>query len=374
MNYPLFKGAYMIESYDVGSLPFEGDLRELLKGADLLKAKPDDKSSKLFEASVVRALLDKARAGIDVPNFPQFRDMNEMYLSMMEGLRWMRGGYVEVEPLSLKAGADVIPEVLAIVRNEGLIYEELGASLKLKVCITGPYTLSTSFLSRDDGTFLRLADVLTEVVRKNAFKGKRVEVSLISLDEPAFSSMDDPLIDFGSLGRESLLTAWEEVFRAAKSNGIGTCLHLHNTSNTLFWEVESLQVLESHVDDPMYESKMTKKLLEERDKFLKASICTTDFDGLVNNYVRANLRAELDRTTLSERLAEVWRRIRTKELNPALLIEEVKLMKERLTKVVRHFGIERVPYAGPECGLRGFPSYDSALECLCRVAKAVKSI
>jgi len=42
----------------------------------------------------------------------------------------------------------------------------------------------------------------------------------------------------------------------------------------------------------------------------------------------------------------------------------------RLRRAVERFG-ERVAYAGPECGLRGFPTYESALECLRRVARAV---
>jgi len=48
-------------------------------------------------------------------------------------------------------------------------------------------------------------------------------------------------------------------------------------------------------------------------------------------------------------------------------------MKNRLVKVVERFGAERVPYAGPECGLKGYPTYETAIECLRRVSSAIES-
>jgi len=47
-------------------------------------------------------------------------------------------------------------------------------------------------------------------------------------------------------------------------------------------------------------------------------------------------------------------------------------MKKRLKKIQETFGAERVPYAGPECGLGGFPSYGVAIEYLRRVTDVVK--
>jgi methionine synthase II (cobalamin-independent) len=61
-----------------------------------------------------------------------------------------------------------------------------------------------------------------------------------------------------------------------------------------------------------------------------------------------------------------------RNVDPLVFLENINLMKERLAKIIGHFGGNRVPYAGPECGLRGFPTYESALECLRRVSKVVK--
>ncbi len=54
-------------------------------------------------------------------------------------------------------------------------------------------------------------------------------------------------------------------------------------------------------------------------------------------------------------------------------LEELEQIKKRLADIIGFFGENRVPYAGPECGLKGFPTYQSAIECLKRVAKAAKS-
>ena len=54
-------------------------------------------------------------------------------------------------------------------------------------------------------------------------------------------------------------------------------------------------------------------------------------------------------------------------------LETVDTMKGRLVKIVERFGAERVLYAGPECGLKGYPTIEIAFECLRRAASVVKS-
>jgi methionine synthase II (cobalamin-independent) len=48
-------------------------------------------------------------------------------------------------------------------------------------------------------------------------------------------------------------------------------------------------------------------------------------------------------------------------------------MKNRLVKVINRFGLERVLYVGPECGLKGYPTYENAIECLRRVSSTAQS-
>jgi len=363
----------VIRSCDVGSLPLIDDERMFLKGAASSQISTPE-SVRYFENKVTEALLDKFEAGIDVPNYPQFRDMNQMFLEIVDGVKKTKKGYMETGTLSLKAGKDRIPEVSAIEKASPKIYEEIGESFKLRTCVTGPYTLSSLFSFRDSGIFTRLGDVISQIVERNVFGGKYGGVVLVAVDEPTFGLLDDPLIDQGSAGRENLRKAWDSIFQKAGSKGVQTCLHLHNTADRLFWEVESLNLIESHVDDPLYLMKRTKEPLESTDKFLKASVCITDFDRLIRNRIVADSEQELNELSVNQRVAKAWKDITHKKHDPKGFLEDEKTMQKRLIKIVETFGVERVPYAGPECGLRSFPSYESALECLRCVSKTVKKL
>jgi len=367
------EGFLMVESCDVGSLPFTGDFEQFSKGASLYGRLINEPTT-FFERRVADTFLDTALAGIRVPTYPQFRDMNEMFLEMIRGVEKVGGRYLETMVPALKDREGLIPEVAAVKNNAQEIYERLGEPFRLRVCVTGPYTLSSFFAYRDKETFIRLADVLSKIVENNIFNNKHGSVSLISLDEPVMGFIDDPFLDRGSEARENLLKAWELIFQKASSKSATSCLHLHKTSDELFWETKALSVIESHVNDPIYQAKRTKELLESRDKFLKASVATTDFDQLIRESVVASSQQKLSETIINERIADAWKGITHKKLDPTTFLESVDLMRTRLLKIVERFGENRVLYAGPECGMRGFPTYECALECLRRVSKAVESV
>jgi hypothetical protein len=46
------------------------------------------------------------------------------------------------------------------------------------------------------------------------------------------------------------------------------------------------------------------------------------------------------------------------------------MMRQRLTQITEKFGENRTPYAGTECGTWSFPTYQTAIEYLKRVAEA----
>jgi len=365
--------SFMVESCDAGSLPFVGDFQKFLEGASTYGRVEND-STEFFEKKVVDGFLDKARAGIDVPNYPQFRDMNQMFFDMIEGVGKINGGYIETAALTLKEGKGVIPEALAVKNRSQEIYEKLGGPFQLRICVTGPYTMSSFFAYKDKGTFTRLGNVLAQVVETNLFNNKHGSVSLVSVDEPVFGFVDDPLLDRGSEGRENLLKAWEYVLQKIRAAGAQACMHLHNTSDELFWEAKALSLIESHVDDSFYQAKRTKERLESTNKFLKASIAVTDFDQLIRNSIIAASKQELTETVTNEKIAETWKSLNDKKMDPTIFVENMELMRERLNKTIERFGADRVSYAGPECGLRGFPTYESALECLRRVSQTAKNI
>jgi hypothetical protein len=148
-------------------------------------------------------------------------------------------------------------------------------------------------------------------------------------------------------------------------------LHLHSTADELFWKVDFLRIVESHVGDALYSTDRTKKLLESNDKFLKASLCVSDFDKLIEKHVLSSPR-ETRKREATQRIGEVWREIHRGKMSPEIFLESAESMEENLQEIIRRFGSERVLYAGPECGLRGFPTYRCAVECLRRVSKATK--
>ena len=363
----------MIKSCDVGSLPVVGDLKKFLGGSARFGISPADDSVKYFEKRVISSFLDKVETGIDVPNYPQFRDMSEMFLAMMDGVEKVKDGYIETKIPSVKADRRYIPEVMVIKNSSQTIREKKGEPFRVKICVTGPYTLSSLFVYRNQEIFGRLGNTISQIVENNIFSGKNGSVGLVAVDEPLFGMLDDPLIDYGSEGRENLQKAWESIFHKVRSKNIPTLLHLHNTADELFWEVKSLNIIDSHTDDPLYKMKKTKERLEATDKFLKASISIADFDTLIKRRIITTLRKKVTEPAINEKIAEAWTSITRRKTDPKIFLEDVDIMKKRLVEIVSRFGAERVPYAGPECGLKGFPTYECALECLRRVSSTVKT-
>jgi 5-methyltetrahydropteroyltriglutamate--homocysteine methyltransferase len=367
----------MLKTYDSGSLPFTEGFNEskFLEGASLLSSNPLHDSVQYFEKAIIDVLIDKAEAGIDIPNYPMFRDMNHMFLEAVEGVEKTKGGYIQTGILSMKKEKIAIPEVIAIKRNSQKISERIGEPFKIKICITGPHTLSSFFNYRNDEIFVRLSDVISQMVENNVFSEKHASACIVSLDEPLFGLADDPLISYGSEGRETLLKGWESIFSKAKAKGVQTSLHLHKTADELFWQIKSLNILEAPVDDAIYQMKKTKQLLDSTDKSLMASICTNDFDKLIiQKILETQAQTQRNALTIGDRTAEAWKDIRSEKLKPETFLESVDLMKNRLIKVIERFGAEKVSYAGPECGLKGFPTYNCAIECLKRVSEAAKNV
>ncbi len=354
----------MITSYDVGSLPLEGNMEKLKKTSSL-------SMSDYFRERVVQGFIDKVNMGIDIPNYPQYRDMNEMFLEMMDGIIKTKDGYEMEEKPTLKPHFSKITEMEMLRLNLKEISEKIGKKVQIKMCVTGPYTLSALFTYPNSDIFILLAEVMVRIIQENVFKEKHGEVCFLSLDEPLLGMVDDVRLDFSSQGREILIKAWETIFYQAKTRSLKTSIHLHNTTHDFFWQVRFLDVIESHVDDPFYTSNQTKKTLEKTDKFTKASISITNFDVLVRQKIKNSLPSNV---SIEQRIGEIWKEIKHGKTNPEFFLEDVSLMEKRLNKVVKHFGVERVIYAGPECGLGGFPSYNCALECLRRTSQAIKNV
>ena len=362
----------MISSCDSGSLPFNGDVSKFLDGAKDFGNQTNDNSADYFKKIVIESFLDKIRVGLDLPNYPQFRDMSQMILDMIDGLEKLKEGYIETSVLTLKPN-NILPEIAVLEKNSKLIEEKAEKSFEVRVCITGPYTLASFFPYKNEETFTRLGLVISQILEKSLFCNRYGKTVLVSIDEPLFGLMDDPLIDFGSDGRENLRKSWETIFCIAKSKNIKTMIHLHSTANPLFWEISNLDIIDSHVNDPLIQMKKTRELLESEDKFLKASLAINDFDILIKKKIVSSSKEKIIESETNQEIANTWSLIQKGKIDPLQFLETSKIMEKRLFEIIGRFGPERIQYSGPECGLKGYPTYETALECLRRISKITKN-
>jgi methionine synthase II (cobalamin-independent) len=168
----------MIRTYDVGSLPFTGDWDTFLRGAKVtpfMEALNPAKyaSDKLyFESSVKAGFLDKVRVGIDIPNYPQFRGMNEMFLNAITGIEKTGQGYVVSGRPVIRQDALLIPEVSVLKEKMREIREEAGVPIEIKLCVTGPYTLSSLFARKGSQLFSHLGTAVSQILESNLFKSR----------------------------------------------------------------------------------------------------------------------------------------------------------------------------------------------------------
>ncbi|OGD44988.1 hypothetical protein A3K69_00880 [Candidatus Bathyarchaeota archaeon RBG_16_57_9] len=361
-----------ITSSDIGSLPSRVSIDTLWSGARKAQSiipllGVGDEEYRLFQGEVAGAFTDKLRAGIEVPNYPQLRDMNQMFLSLMEGFEKTGGGLTTLKTVRAKSGAS-IPEVDAIKRDASSIKDAAEVDrVRVKACVTGPYTLASLFQLKTPGLFEELGLALGDILSRSLFSGRSAEVAHVCVDEPVLGFMNDPLLDYGSEGRESLRRAWEHICGVAASKGVDTSMHLHDTSESLFWDVEHLGHVMSHVGDPLYTQESTRRRLEETDKMMWATVGVTQFDNLIAmHHVSQGFTGDMP-----EKIGETWTGIRKSLVDPYMFLEETGTMERRLEAIAGFFGADRIAYASPECGLNSFPSYDVALECLRRTAEAI---
>ena len=363
-----------VTSSDIGSLPTKVSIDTLLSGARKAQSiipllGVGDEEYRVFQGEVSGAFADKLRAGIEVPNYPQFRDMNQMFLSLMEGFEKTGGGLVAVKTVKAKSGAS-IPEVDAIRRDASRIRDSSGVDrVRVKACVTGPYTLASLFQLKTPDLFEELGSALGDILGRSLFGNRSAEVTHICVDEPVLGFMNDPLLDYGSEGREALRRAWEHLYGVAASGGADTSMHLHNTSESLFWEVEHLGHVMSHVGDPLYTQDSTRRRLEETDKGLWATVGVTQYDNLIAMHHAARGFTG----NMPEMIGETWTGIRKGLVDPYAFLEEEATMTRRLEALAGFFGAERIAYASPECGVNSFPGYDVAMECLRRTVRAISS-
>ncbi|MCQ8903942.1 MAG: methionine synthase [Methanothrix sp.] len=292
--------------------------------------------------SLVRRIMEmKISAGVQVPTYPQLRDMIEMFMEPMRSPETAEGPYL------IRRDAAEIIELDAL--------KSIGRNIR--VCVTGPLELYISeFGSTEYADLLfNIAESVSRFIDSAMEKTRRlgIDVAVVSIDEP-------------SLGiSSSILFSEDEIIRALEIASRGCAgrvdvqVHLHSPVYAeLCARVPGINVIGvESAAHPDYLDIIDRKVLEENDTFIRAGIARTDILSMV---ARLNDR-------LGTNLWEQPERLEAEILN----MESPGAIRKRLERAVRMFG-GLVRYAGPDCGLGSWPSQHLAAELLRNCARAIE--
>lgn len=307
---------------DIGSFPIpKGVSREWITR---------NLESKEYEEMVQRAFLMKAKY-LDCPNYPQFRDMIEMFMEPIK--TYQEDAYL------IERSKAVIPE---------LEYVQKMDVDSVRVCITGPFELYYREFGGViyDDILLNLA----ESVRRFAENACKFEnVRCVSIDEPSLGLAPDLQPE-----DELLEKAFEYNFKADVQ------IHLHEP---LFYE----KILETSIDvigiecakKPENMDFIDAEVVESADKKLRIGVARSDTDGIIAEFNAANnVNAWGDEELISLAIDE---------------IEPIEKIAERIERAKEKFG-DLIAYVGPDCGLFSFPTQELALQLLRNLRRAVESV
>ena len=353
-----------IRPIDVGSFPLDADLEQYLQGAleveSLHESEGTDnavyfifKHNSTFEKKITALGPDVA-----VTSYAQCRGMIDQFLlpvvRHVTGLTHQQtsihSSFGDITREDAQAVAVAIAtgneppsrddirfaEIIALQTGAENLCKRLGVKkISYKACITGPLELSLN-LQRLAG-FPRIYDeklveYFTKVVK--AFVSNSVATSnylvpeVVTMDEPAFGleGFGDFFTDTSSDSRsEHLISCWNEIYKNVPSDCYRG-IHLHaspfETSFNADWNL-----LEAHVG--VY---VKRQWMEDYDKFIRAAIVRTEGPTIDQN----------------DDVKAAWQEILSG--NYKNYLQPKSEMERHLQETINRYGIERVPFAGPECG------------------------
>jgi 5-methyltetrahydropteroyltriglutamate--homocysteine methyltransferase len=286
--------------------------------------------------NLVRDVLDqKSRAGVEVPTYPQFRDMIRMFMDEIENPDHAESPYL------IKKEHARIMELLALPPGQ-----------ELRVCVTGPVELYISAFGATH--YPDILYNLAESVARFLDKAKSdAKMAVASLDEPSLGLSSNIIFS-----EDEILQALEVASEPCR--GMDCEVHLHSP---LYAEacarVPGISIIGiESAAHPDYLQLIDRKVLEETDSYLRAGIARTDI---------LSMSARLNET-LGTNLWNDMKRLE-KEI---LELESPQVMRKRLDKAYARFG-GRLRATGPDCGLGSWPSQDLAGRILSNCAAAVRS-
>jgi len=334
----------MILFDDIGSYPLpKGISKDWMTGA--IK-KGDPRSFNIIRD----AMRQKIDAGVDIPTYPQFRDMTQQFLEIINDES------VTEEPMLVRKENVIIKELQAIEVVGAEYSKKTGNILNVRICVTGPIELYIKQFGAT--TYKDILDVLAVDVDRfisNSIKNaKHFKVATISIDEPSIGI--NPQIMFSN---SDIIDVLEIATTTASSYKIDTEIHLHSPLHyKSICEVSSIGIIGvESAANPSYLDLIDKKDLDEYDKFLRVGVSRTDI---------SKMAAEINERSGTN----VWKD--TSVLEKAIIdMETLHIIEKRLEKIYNMFG-ERIKYAGPDCGLGSWQSQKLAFNLLKNTGIGIK--
>jgi 5-methyltetrahydropteroyltriglutamate--homocysteine methyltransferase len=333
---------------DVGSFPLPPNMnrenfnkayqraREVILSGKSLRA--DAFAWENFGKVTFDAFVKKCQTGLDVVNYPQQYD----------GIRQVS----DVVHLAMEKGTFIVderdaflPEAQLIEQEAALISEEIGAKIKLRVCLFGP--LEQYLKEMGTVAYADVLDGFAETIRRFAknsvLNEKHVKTEVVSIDEPSFGLLDV------AAEKEKLITVLNKAFDFA---GAVRQIHLHSSSRLAdCLRVKNIDVVSFEgAASPRNVEAVSKRMLDEADKQIRVGVSRTDVDAIY---------ADLNDRGISEPTAEQ-------------LVESEEVIRKRFVAAKEKFG-DRLAFVGPDCGLGSWPSQEAALLLLKRTVEAVKN-
>ncbi len=334
---------------DIGSFPFPLNVnKEKFNQAyqvarETAINKKDFKTNDFLEANfnpiILGAFKKKLASGLDVANYPQlYSGINQ--ISDLVHLAMEKGSYTVPEEKA------VLPEIHLIAQEAKNLSEEFGKKIQLRASIFGPFELYLQEVGTKiyPDMLLALAETVRRFAKNSIIDSKYIQTKVVSIDEPSLGYID--------LEVEPRLFC-EVIEKAFDFKGAVKQIHLHSASKLHdLLCVKNLEVLSfEYAASPQNIEAVPKRFLDDSDKQIRVGISRTDINSMV---------AELADKGISEPSNDQ-------------LVETEDTIKRRYVLAKEKYG-ERLAFTGPDCGLNGMPSQESAQLLLERTVKAVRTI
>ncbi|MFW9773249.1 MAG: hypothetical protein ACFFEO_13925 [Candidatus Thorarchaeota archaeon] len=340
---------------DVGSFPLPENIdKEIFQkfywiGYKALVKKSEIYSNKGIQIYFIKPMLKsfelKLNAGVEIINYPQHMNMYTQFLQPISDF--------EIKPNLIDEKKALIPEAFIIENYAKKFYEETGKSLKIKLCITGPidlYIKQFKFSIYPD-IVLNFAKSINFFLKNSVRYNKYLHTSIISIDEPSFG-----YVDIVNITEDDLIKIYDRSLEGIKTEKNTTQMHIHTLNRAdIPLKTKNFDVITCEYASNR-SNKISKKLLEQYDKFIRVGITRTNIDNIIAE--------KIDNGTK-------WEDLNTQK-GTMSLIDSEETIRRNLLDAISHYG-DRLKFIGPDCGLGGWRFQEVAFELLRRTKKVIEN-